>query len=142
VEWRLGGPGATITLPLADRFYGQHGAKEISPGRLLLFDNGFDRPTGLFSRAMEVAVNASAHTAAKTWEYRAVPDISATRLGSVQRYANGNTLIDFGWLNPDPIQILEVTSTGEIVWKLTPANAVPGKIYAVEPLTSLFGETN
>jgi hypothetical protein len=142
LEWRLGGPGSTITLSESDAFWGQHGAREISPGHILMFDNGFSRVVGGdYSRALELVVDLESKTARKVWEYRATPDMTSIRLGSVQRYANGNTLIDFGWKTPSPIQILEVTSTGTVQWKLLP-NGIPSKIYAVEPVETLFGESS
>ncbi|MEO5509689.1 MAG: aryl-sulfate sulfotransferase, partial [Longimicrobiales bacterium] len=141
VEWRLGGPGATITLPVTDLFYGQHGAREIADGRLLVFDNGFERPSGgSFSRAMEIAIDTNARTGTKKWEYRETPDNLAVRLGSVHRFSNGNTFITFGWLSPSPIQIVEVTGAGQKVFTIAPAGTVIEKIYASEPVTSLFGE--
>jgi hypothetical protein len=142
VEWRLGGPGATISMPSADLFYGQHGAREISPGRVLVFDNGFDRPSAeSFSRGLEIAVDATARTATKMWEYRETPDNLAVRLGSVHRYSNGNTFMTFGWLSPSPIQIVEVTAAGQKVYRIAPVGTVIEKIYASEPVTTLFGET-
>ena len=43
LEWRLGGPGATV--PVADdaAFSGQHTATELPGGRVFLFDNGIER---------------------------------------------------------------------------------------------------
>lgn len=142
VEWRVGGPGATLSLSPEDIFSGQHGAREIAPDRLLLFDNGFARPSGdTRSRALELRIDTVAGTATRVWEYWPEPENIAIRLGSVFQFANGNTLIDFGWLNPSPIQIVEVTAGGQVVWKLAPVSDVIGKIYHAIPRTTLWGET-
>lgn len=141
LEWRLGGPGTTLEVAAGAGFQGQHGVREISPGRVLMFDNGFNRPDGFgWSRAMEFSIDLATHKATKVWEYRPNPDDFAQRLGSVQRYSNGNTLVNFGWLSPNPIQIVEVTQAGQVVFKLAPAQTIVTKIYAAEPTNTLFGE--
>jgi hypothetical protein len=143
LEWRLGGPGATVTTPADATFSGQHGAHQLANGNVLMFDNGFDRPDHTtFSRGLELSIDASAHAARKVWEYRSSPDIIATRLGSAIRYSNGNTMLDFGWLDPSPIEIVEVDAAGVVRYRLNPTTATIGKIYGVETTSSLFGEHN
>jgi hypothetical protein len=140
VQWRLGGAGATLALVPEDVFSGQHGAREIAPGHLLLFDNGFER-TSAGSRVLEFQIDSLAGTATRVWDYTPVPPNFATRLGSVFRFANGNTLIDFGWFGSSPIEVVEVSSTGQLIWKLTPVTDVITKIYHAIPRTTLWGET-
>lgn len=97
VEWRLGGPNGEFAFPEpADRFYAQHAVSELAPNRLLLFDNGRLRPTGEYSRALELELDFSAMTARKAWEYRHSPDFYSSIISSAQRLPNGNTLINFG----------------------------------------------
>ncbi|MEX0891802.1 MAG: aryl-sulfate sulfotransferase [Gemmatimonadota bacterium] len=144
VEWRLGGAGATLPLAPADRFYGQHGAREVAADRFILFDNGFGRPAGQFSRAMEFQVDRGAGTVQKIWEYRPSPDIYAALVGSVRRLSNGNTVINFG-MHADhvgstgPLRVVEVAPDGTEVWRLTPGPALT-RIYRATPLLSWFGE--
>ena len=140
IEWRLGGPGATITLPPGEAFTGQHGANEYAPGHVLLFDNGIERAE-VYSRAVEFEIDLPNKRATKVWEYRPTPDVQHLRLGSVFRLPNGNTHIDFGWLLPDVVEIVEVTPTGSIAWRAAPTSTMISKIYHALPRQTLFGET-
>ena len=54
-------------------------------------------------------------TATLVWEYRHTPDISAPCTGSVKRFANGNTLIDWG---------CAIATSGTIVTEVSPAGQV------------------
>jgi len=123
LEWRLGGPRATIVPDAGDDFWFEHAAAEISPGRVLLFDNGRDRPEGLFSRALELKLDLATGTASKTWEFRPQPTIYAPIIGSARRFGNGNTLVDFGTRSgvlgsSGPISIFETTPGGFVTWVL------------------------
>jgi hypothetical protein len=46
-------------------------------GPLLLFDNGLDRASGRFPRALEVRLDRAGETAEVVWEFRPTPDIHA-----------------------------------------------------------------
>jgi hypothetical protein len=97
IEWRLGGPGTSFAFPdPGDRFYGQHDAREISPGRVLMFDNGVFRPEGEWSRGLELELDFAGMTARKVWEYRHEPDFYARTVGGAERLPNGNTVVNFG----------------------------------------------
>jgi hypothetical protein len=144
LEWRLGGPNATLALDQNDDFWFQHTAAEIAPGRVLLFDNGRDRPAGLYSRALELTLDLANGTAAKTWEFRPLPDIYAPFVGSARRLANGNTMVDFG-LGPGvlgasgPVAVYEVTPGGMVTWVLR----IEGDRlvnYRATPLQDIAGE--
>lgn len=144
VEWTMGGPQGTIALDPAERFYGQHFVSEPTEGRVLVFDNGWERPSGAYSRAVEFAVNRTNGTATKVWEYRPVPDIYASLVGSARRLANGNTLVLFGMLaghngSSGPITAVEVTPAGVPVWRFT-AGANITRLYRIEFAASLIGE--
>ncbi len=86
----------------------QHDAQVLSSGNIIMFDNGPERG---FSRAIEI--NPS--TREIVWEYK--PDdpkfLHSLSRGSVQRLANGNTLIG----DSDHGRAIEVTPGGEIVWE-------------------------
>lgn len=144
VEWTLGGPAGTLALDPAERFFGQHFVSEPSPGRVLIFDNGFDRPGGAYSRAVEYEVNVGGGTATKVWDYRHAPDIYAALVGSTRRLANGNTVTLFGMLaghngSSGPITAVETTPGGTVVWRLG-FNAAYTRIYRVNMVSSLIGE--
>lgn len=87
---------------------GQHDAQVLENGHILLFDNGLVHKA---SRAVEM----DPMTRKIVWEYKA-PDpgsfFSPAR-GSVQRLANGNTLIS----NSDNGEAFEVTREGKVVWR-------------------------
>jgi hypothetical protein len=144
LEWRLGGPNATLVLDQSDEFWFQHTAAEIAPGRVLLFDNGRDRPSGLFSRALELELDLPNSTATNAWEFRPQPDIYAPIVGSARRLANGNTVIDFGTARgvvdgSGPMSAYEVTPEGLVTWILRIEGAEPVN-YRATPLQNIAGE--
>jgi hypothetical protein len=138
IEWRLGGVGATVTV--ADPFSGQHSVKEVSTGRVLLFDNGYERLDTRYSRAMELELRGG--TAAKVWEWRPPHDNWARIISSARRLSNGNTMVGFGTtLNTPavgatgPIEVYEVTPAGAVVWHLLVGGAA-SSMYRATPLES------
>ncbi|PYP76112.1 MAG: hypothetical protein DMD35_19470 [Gemmatimonadetes bacterium] len=139
IEWRLGGMNATYPLPAADAFSGQHTAREISPGHVVLFDNGAER--GGFSRAIEYSLDGG--TARVQWEWRAQPINFAPFLGSARRLANGNTMIAFGVMaglsgSSGPTEVYEVDAAGTPVWHLVTRTF---NMYRAEPQTSIGAES-
>lgn len=137
IEWRLGGPEATYAV--ADAFSGQHTAQEIAPGRVLLFDNGFERPAPGYSRAAEYELSGGA--ARIIWQWRPEPDNWARVISSARRLPNGNTLVAFGVPKDQPpgstgpIEVFEVTPAGRATWHLT----VSGRVGFMYRATPLFG---
>jgi len=145
LEWRLGGPNATIVPDPSGEFWFQHTAQEIAPNRLLLFDNGRDRPGKLFSRALELVLDPAMGTAAKAWEFRPTPDVYAPIVGSARRLKDGPTLVDFGTRpgvlgSSGPIVVYEVGPDGLPTWSL---RVVGGELlnYRATPMDDLAGET-
>ncbi len=114
VLWRLGGRRNDFTF-VGDPFGGfgiQHDARLLPNGDIILFDNG----TGHVppeSRAVEYRINPVNRTATMVWEYRHKPAIFAPFAGSVQRLANGNTVVSFG-AKPT---VVEVAPNGEVAWE-------------------------
>lgn len=157
VEWKLGGANPTLALPDADRFYGQHYVSESALNRLLVYDNGFNRPGCIdppaapcYTRAVEYAIDPAAKTATKVWEYRHSPDLFAALVGSAQRLPNGNTVVLFGMSmqsqSSGPITAVEVDQVGVVRWRLSvvytdPSAPVPSRLYRLTPIASLLGET-
>jgi hypothetical protein len=143
VEWRMGGPGATVAQPIEERFAGQHGIVATAPDRVLLFDNGFGR-TPAFSRAIEYRINTAAGTATRVWEYRTTPDIYAALVGSTRRLDNGNTVILFGMFqghsgSTGPVMAVEVDAAGNERWRLAAGSNIT-RLYRLTPVASLLGE--
>lgn len=135
IAWRLAGTRATI--PVDDAFSGQHTAQEVAPGRLLLFDNGFDREVERYSRAVEYAIDGD--SARKVWEWRPPRDNRARVISGARRLPNGNTLVAFG--TPagmpagatGPIEVYEVARGGTVIWHLVVGGAV-ASMYRATPL--------
>ncbi|MBA3889699.1 MAG: aryl-sulfate sulfotransferase [Gemmatimonadaceae bacterium] len=144
LEWKLGGTTSTLALADADRFFGQHYVTEPALGRLLVYDNGFDRPGGAYTRAIEYAIDTQAGTATRVWQYRASPDIYSSLVGSARRLPNGNTTVLFGMLggqsgSSGPLSAVEVTPAGAVVWRMTVSPQLT-RLYRVTPVASLLGE--
>jgi hypothetical protein len=134
LEWRVGGPGATVALAPEDAFVSQHSASEIANGRLLLFDN---RGAGAFndhSRALELQIQAD--TAFSVWDYDPAPPISAPLRGGVYRLPNGNTFTVF---TAFPFEIHETTPTGERIWSMTGDETFTA-VFRAAPWTDIAGE--
>ncbi len=105
VVWRYHGSGD-------DTLSGGHEAQLIPPGlpgagNLLVFNNGRDR---LRSVVLEVRPD----TEEIVWKFERGKRFFSHAAGSVQRLPNGNTLIS----EDVPGRVFEVTSEGEVVWKL------------------------
>lgn len=160
VEWRLGGDNPTLAVADGDRFFGQHYVSEPQLNRLLVYDNGFERPgcvnppsAPCYTRAVEYQIDRAANTATKVWEYRHSPDIFAALVGSARRLPNGNTTVLFGMSvqsqSSGPITAVEVNEGGAVVWRLTVENTAaattapgpPSRLYRLTPIGSLLGET-
>jgi hypothetical protein len=100
IIWRWGGKNNQFKF-INDtlRFFHQHSIRKTLTGTYILFDNGnFREPE--FSRAVEYSLDEKAKTATLIWQYRHTPDIFSVAMGSVQRLANGNTLIGWGTASP------------------------------------------
>lgn len=140
LEWRLGGPNATVTPTAAARFSGQHTAVELPTGNVLMFDNGRERVDGSrFSRALELRFDGDSATV--VWEYRS--EIYASFISSARRLANGNTIIGYGpsagqFNSTGPVAAREVTPAGHAAWTLLLENL--DAMYRAEPLYTIGGE--
>ncbi len=124
--WRMGGSKCknnqfTFTNDTVNGFVGfshQHTVQRLSNGNILMFDNG-NLKESPYSRAVEYSINESQRTATKVWEYKAVPDIFQSLMGSVQRLPNGNTLIN--WTSN---KIQEIKPDKSIAFEMTFSNAM------------------
>ncbi len=117
--WTLGGRSSDFEMddPLGG-FCGQHHAQRLENGNILLFDNGADcAPDATdrgVSRAAEYAVDEENMTAELVWSH--TQGIYGFATGSVQRMANGNTLIGWGTSG----FISEVDEAGEVLFQTRP----------------------
>jgi hypothetical protein len=149
VQWRLGGPDSDFTFPNpSDQFYHQHTAKELPNGNILLFDNGNERPAeegGLYSRALELELDFDTMEARKVWEYRHTPDLFAECCSSVERLANGNTVLVFGRDHTageccQTFALVEADEAGNAVSVMEISSPFLAIIYRAYPLESINGE--
>lgn len=119
VIWRFGGPLSDFTIegdPLGG-FRGQHSVRALANGNLLVLDN-HPGPGGAQSRAVEYRLDPAAGRAELVWEHRPSPAIPSPIMGSVQRLANGNTVIGFGVA----ARVLEVGPDAAARWDATLAS--------------------
>lgn len=134
-EWRLGGVRATI--PVSDPFTGQHCVSELSKGTILMFDNGYERTTERYSRALELQIDGD--SVRKSWEWRPSKDNWSRVISSARRLPNGNTLVGFGFPynqalgSTGPIEAYEITRGKSVVWHLL----VEGKVGSMYRATAL-----
>ncbi|NQT23875.1 aryl-sulfate sulfotransferase [candidate division KSB1 bacterium] len=115
--WKLGGRDSDFELINEDLIFSfQHDARPVpgQPNHYTIFDNGRDRYPQ-FSRGVEYELDLDMMTAEKVWEYRHDPDWYSGWMGSVQRFTNGNSLID--WPSSG-MRTIEVNSDGDIVWEM------------------------
>jgi hypothetical protein len=136
IIWRLGGVHNQFTFindPLGG-FSGQHSARILSDGHLLLYDNGL-RHHPPESRAVEYSIDPVAKTATLVWQFRHDPIIATPFVGSVQRLANGNTLIGYG----NAAHATEVSSDGKVLWEADiKVDGQPRTVYRFVRLASLY----
>jgi len=114
------------------RLFGQHDANWIKDdqnnyqNRIIIFNNGIDRPSGSYSTAIEINTplvednnynildNGIFGPSDEIWSYMSPDtfDFFSPRFGSAQRLSNGNSLIS----NSDMGTFFELDSADEIVW--------------------------
>ena len=136
IEWRLGGVRPTIHAPEEERTSAQHTAAELSPGRILVFDNRTGLP-GPYSRAAEFSIEAGA--ARVRWQWRPPNNNYSSAVGSARRLSNGHTLVAFGMSagrngSSGPTEAYEVTTGGQVVWHLVVEGVQT--MFRVEPITA------
>ncbi len=133
--YRWGNPESYRRGTSADRkLFGQHNPQWIAKGlsgagNLMVFNNGDERPDGMYSTIEEfqspvtatggytlgTSTSATYLPSTSVWTYKAANPTSffANRISSTQRLANGNTLICEGTKG----NFFEITPTGTTVWQ-------------------------
>jgi hypothetical protein len=139
LEWRMGGPNATVAVPDEERFSGQHTAAELEDGRILVFDNR--REQGGYSRAVEFELEGDG--ARRVWEWRPTRDNYASVISSARRRPGGSTLVAFGTSagllgSTGPTEVYEVTRAGDVLWHLEASGL--SALYRAEALSDIAGE--
>jgi len=124
------GPGGDFTLydtdgaalPVNQWHYVAHDPDYVD-NRILLYDNGVDRPGGSYSRVVEYEVDLNANTAVLLWSWTE-PGWYSPVIGDADYQDNGNVLVTRGqvWciaLNDNTSALIELDGqTHEPVWRL------------------------
>lgn len=136
IQWRLGGVRPTIAVAPEQQSSAQHTAAELSPNRILMFDNRTDL-LPRYSRAVEYVIEG--RTARQVWEWKAPNNNYASAVSSARRLPNGNTLITFGMVkgrnnSSGPTETYEVTPAGDVKWHLVVEGVMT--TFRVEPINS------
>jgi hypothetical protein len=95
--WRLGGRRNQFQIlddPLGG-FTGQHNVQVLENGDLLMMDDRFRGVPGP-ARAVEYSLDTKTMVARMVWQYQPATAVISPIMGSVQRLANGATLVGFG----------------------------------------------
>ena len=134
--WRFGGRNNQFMIrndPLGG-FSGQHTARVLGNGDILVYDNGL-RHTPPESRAAEYRIDEQAKTADLVWEYRHIPALFTPFAGSAQRLRDGNTLVTFSTAGV----MTEVDPTGTVAWEGVLKNgSAPIYLYRGVKIVSLY----
>jgi hypothetical protein len=136
--WRFGGRHNEFTMvnDPGGGFQGQHHVQLLADGHLLLLD---DRPRAspAGTRAVEYALDVPTRTARLVWEYRPDPAVLSPIMGSVQRLANGNTVVGFAMA----ARVDEVGPSGAVIGQSAVLGdaGVPIQFYRALRIGSLYG---
>jgi hypothetical protein len=97
ILWTLGGKGSNFRLGPGAQFYFQHDARQLSNGRISMFDDGAGPPQlNPFSRGLILQLNKRKHKATLVRQFARSSTTSAQSEGSLQRLPGGNVFVGFG----------------------------------------------
>ncbi|MGH2852152.1 MAG: arylsulfotransferase family protein, partial [Solirubrobacteraceae bacterium] len=115
IVWELGGKQSTFNLAAGVRFAWQHDAELLPDGTVSVFDNEASPPESTQSRALDVALNTSAHTATvlRQLTYPGKPILSQSQ-GDVQPLANGDSFVGWGQAG----EVSEFSPTGTLTFDM------------------------
>jgi hypothetical protein len=97
VLWRLGGKASTFSLGSGVRFAWQHDAVLLPDGTVSLFDNEAGPEEAPESRAVDIALNDTSHTASLVREFTYPGQgILSESQGDTQLLSNGDVFVGWG----------------------------------------------
>lgn len=99
IIWRLGGPNNDFTFVNDPAFYWQHDMRRLPNGNITLFDNS--RPGAHPGRGVEYMLDESQYIATPVWSRSYDTVAYSVAMGNMQRLADGNSLINWGFLSPN-----------------------------------------
>jgi hypothetical protein len=122
VIWRLGGNANMFKFVNDQPFAYQHNASQLPNGDITLFDNHGTEQTPAASRAVEYKLDEVNKTVTLVWQYTNQPPIFATFMGNVQRFANGNSFLDWGAPSVNPgynwMTMTEISPDNQVIFEL------------------------
>ncbi len=143
VLWKVGGAptnkdGAQIIKVGSDAngpFNMQHDARFLPNGDVSLFDDHGAVPNSGVARGVEYAIDHTANTANEVWQFLGTEE--AQYEGSFRRYADGESVIGWGEIGPDPRVVSEIDPAGNEVFSISLAPNVATYRAIKVPLTQL-----
>jgi hypothetical protein len=97
IMWRLGGKHNQFEfINDPQKFIAQHDIRRIKNGHITLFDNGRNDSDIHPATAKEYELDEKSLKVRLVWNYVDNPKTNSKYSGSVQRLANGNTLVNYG----------------------------------------------
>ncbi len=119
VRWKLGGSafnkdGAELITP-NDAFNMQHDARFTATGDVTLFDDHGATPG--VARGTEYSIDHVAHTATLVFHFDGIGQ--AQYEGSFRRYADGHSVIGWGYVPNDSRVVTEIDESGNDVFDVT-----------------------
>lgn len=122
VMWRLGGNANMFKFVNVQPFAFQHDARELPNGDITLMDNQGTQENPAASWALEFKLDEANKTATSVWQYTHQPPVFATFMGNVQRFANGNSFIDWGAPSTAPgyqfVTMTEISPDNRVIFEL------------------------
>lgn len=120
VEWKLGGAtynkdGATYIAVASDpegAFSMQHDARFTATGEVTMFDDHGGVPTG-YARGVEYSLDHETNSASVVFQF--LGTAQSEYEGSFRRYADGHSVISWGFIPTDPRVITEIDAAGNDV---------------------------
>jgi hypothetical protein len=116
VIWRLGGKRSDFVMGPAAQFAWQHDARWVEPGRMTVFDDGFDGRTRShpLSRGLTLGVDLSARRVSVARAYTSPAKLLSSGMGNAQLLPDGHMLVGFG----DDPYATEFAADGTVVANL------------------------
>lgn len=130
VIWRMGGRRNELSFvdsPMPS-FVGQHSARALGGGHVLLLDNIGDPAQ---SRVKRFVVDERTRTARLVQSYVSTPGVSTLIGGSVQSLDAGRTLVSFGTAG----RVEEYDASGRVVWRI---DGHAGYVFRAQRIRSLY----
>ncbi|MBN2681164.1 MAG: aryl-sulfate sulfotransferase [Bacteroidales bacterium] len=119
IIWRFGGINNMFEFTDTSDFVGfsrQHDVRMLENGNITMFDNGMYHDIQR-SYGKEYSLDTVNMTATLVWSFHHPTNTYATRMGSLQRLPNGNTLICWGLFSTLQTDVSEVDVFNNIVYE-------------------------